>query len=342
MAKLYLREMVFVTGATGLVGSYLLVELSRRGEKIRAMKRKHSSVESVKQLFQEFDMSDAFEQIEWMDADLLDVTIWSELLKEVKTIYHAAAVVSFDKKSKNQLHEVNVIGTKNLVNAAIAENVPELVFFGSIATLDRGPNEAVIDEKSNWNPEIKHSPYAISKRKAEMEVWRGSQEGLKVLVVYPSVIIGSLDGKRESERIFRWANKKKMWGTLGETGYIDVRDVAYCTAELVKLGKWSEGFLLNAAHLSYLEVLQIVRRNWGLSPAQSLTNGQLKWIQKLSSIGQFLGMPHLSRANYEALTGKTVYTTEKLEQYLPHTFYTIEEALAFHGERFQQMKQNNN
>lgn len=332
--------MVFVTGATGLVGSYLLLELSRRGETIRALKRESSAIESVEQLFRDFDLTEKFEQIEWVVADLLDVTVLSDVLKDVKTIYHAAAVVSFDKKMKNQLHEINVIGTKNLVNAAISEKIPEFVFFSSIAALDAAPNEKKINEKSNWNAELNHSPYAIAKRKSEMEVWRGSQEGLKVLVLYPGIIIGSLDGKRESERIFRWANKKKVWGPSGVTAYIDVRDVAFCTVELAKKEKWDEGFLLFSGHQSYFGIFQILRKEWKMSEPKLLSAFILNFIQRISSFLRYVGLPHLSRTNYRALISSSVYSNEKLNHEIPVNLHSIEDALIFHGNRFQKNNYN--
>ncbi len=184
--------MVFVTGATGLIGSFLLLELSKRGHSIRAMKRKGSSIESVRNVFEELSDLESFEKIEWFETDLLDIPNLEKALDGIETVYHAAASVGFDDRSRNIIREVNVTGTENLVNLSIDTSIKNFIFISSIAVLDELPDEKIITESSKWDAEKPHSEYAISKKKAEMAVWRGSQEGLNVLVVYPSVGIGKI------------------------------------------------------------------------------------------------------------------------------------------------------
>src|SRR5690606_30660885 len=273
--------MVFVTGATGLIGGYLLLELSKRGKKIRAMKRQNSDLSAVKKLFSEFSDLNSFEKIEWVETDLLEISTLSEALREIQTIYHTAGCVGFDDRQKELIHKINVEGTENLVNLAISENVPEFVYISSIAVLDNAPGEKIIDENSKWDGEIDHSEYAISKKKGEMAVWRGSQEGLNVLVVYPSVVIGSFDGKRASEQIFELASKNKMFATEGITGYVDVRDVAFCMAELVEKQKWNERFIITSESKSFMGILNFIRQKWNLPKVSVLSEFKLKLVRNL-------------------------------------------------------------
>lgn len=330
--------MVFVTGATGLIGGYLLLELSKRGKKIRAMKRENSDLSAVKKLFEDFSDLNSFEKIEWMETDLLEISTLSQALQGIQTIYHTAGCVGFDDRQKELIHQINVEGTENLVNLAISEKVPEFVYISSIAVLDNAPGEKLIDENSKWNGEIDHSEYAISKKKGEMAVWRGSQEGLKVLVVYPSVVIGSFDGKRASEQIFELASRKKMFATTGITGYVDVRDVAFCMAELVEKEKWNENFIINSEEKSYLEVLNFLRNKWNLKPIKSLSESKLKFVQKISQISRFLGGKYMSKSSLNALTGKVNYSNQKIKNEMEFEFIPIEKALNFHSERFKKIK----
>lgn len=336
--------MILVTGATGLVGSYLLLELSKRGEEVFAMKRSTSSVEATKKLFKDFSDIETFEKIHWIEADLLDIPSLIDALKGIKTIYHTAAVVGFDKKISKTIKEINVIGTENLVNIAISEKVENLIFFSSISTLDTLLHETEIHEKSKWNPELSYSEYAISKYKSEMQAWRGSQEGLNVLVLYPSIIIGSFDGKRESEMIFRLASKKTAWATEGVTAYVDVRDVAYCAVELAEKGVWEEGYILCSEHRSYIEIFNYLRKKWGMSQARVINKKQLNLFRKLSNITQYFGTPYLSKSNYIALTNRSTYRNDKVKKALDFEFIGVEEALDFHSERYQSIvnKKNRN
>ncbi|MBA5628616.1 NAD-dependent epimerase/dehydratase family protein [Moheibacter lacus] len=330
--------MVFVTGATGLIGSFLLLELSKKGKQIRAMKRKNSDLEAVKNLFLEFSDLESFQKIDWVESDLLDIPDLEKHFDGVETIYHAAASVGFDDRSRKQIHEINVKGTENLVNLAIAKTIPNFVYISSIAVLDEIPGEKIITEKSKFDAERIHSEYAISKKKGEMNVWRGSQEGLKVLVVHPSVVIGSLDGNRASERLFQLAGKKKAFATAGLTGYVDVRDVAFAMVELVEKNKWNEAFILNSGDESFLNVFNHLRKAKNLGEAKLVSKGKLKLAKFLSQISRIFGGPYMSQASYHALTGNVVYSNEKIKKEIGMEFIPIEEALDFHAKRYEKFK----
>lgn len=330
--------MVFVTGGTGLIGSYLLLELSRRGKRIRAMKRKNSDLSVVKALFLEFSDLNAFEKINWMDSDLLDIPTLSQSLQGIETIFHTAGCVGFDDREKELIHEINVQGTENLVNLAISEKVREFVYISSIAVLDNLPGEESVNENSKFDSEKTHSEYAISKKKGEMVVWRGSQEGLNVLVVYPSVVIGSLDGKRASEKIFGLASKNKMFATKGITGYVDVRDVAFCMAELAYQNAWNESFIITSEDKSYTDVFNFLRGSWNLKPVKSLSESKLKLIQIVSQISRLFGGPYMSKASYEALTGKAKYSNQKIKETIDKDFIPVNKALDFHADRWKKFQ----
>lgn len=315
-----------------------MLELAQRGQRIRAMKRDSSSVQAVEQLFADFSASDRFNQIEWVEGNLFDLPLLEEILEGIDTIYHCAASVSFDDRQAKEIRLINHIGTENLVNLAISNSISNFIFVSSIATLDALPDSKEIDENAKWNPELAHSEYAISKKKAEMEVWRASQEGVRVLVVCPGIVIGSLDGKRESEKIFQYASKSKAYATEGMTGYVDVRDVAYCMAELVSRSKWNEKYLLVAENKSYVWVFDYLRKKWGMSPTQILSKGKLKWIKRLSVFSRLFGGRYLSRASFHGLTGKTIYTHYKVCEDLGFGFLPVEKSLDFHSERYKKLK----
>lgn len=330
--------MVFVTGATGLIGGYLLLELSKREKKIKAMKRTNSSLDSVQKLFEEFSTIQKFNEIEWVETDLLDVPSLSDSLHGIQTIYHTAGCVGFDDREKEMIHQINVEGTENLMNIAVSQNIENFVHVSSISVLDKMLTENTIDETSKWDGEKDHSEYAISKKKGEMAVWRGSQEGLQVLVVYPSVVVGSLDGKRASEKIFQLAAKKKMFATEGITGYVDVRDVAFCMAELVEKGKWNKSFIITSENKSFVDVMDFLRKKWNLSEISVLSESKLKFVRILSNFNRFFGGKYMSKASYAALTGTAVYSNQKIKNEIGIEFTPINESLDFHSNRYTNFK----
>ncbi|MFA5619140.1 MAG: NAD-dependent epimerase/dehydratase family protein [Weeksellaceae bacterium] len=331
--------MVLVTGATGLVGSFLLLELSKRGKQIRAIRRKETSTDAVRKLFQEFSNLEQFEEIEWVEADLLDVPSLEKALKAIETIYHTAAFVSFDARLNREIYNANVKGTRQLVNVAIPEKTPNIVYVSSIATLDIGEDESVINETSHWNPEAVHSYYARSKKSAEMEVWRAAEEsGMKVLVVKPSVIIGTIDGKRYSENIFKTASRKTAFASEGITGYVDVRDVVFSMVELVEKGNWNQSYILNAGEKSFFEVIAFVRKQWNLKNPVKVSKPMLRFLKNISLVNRIFGGTYLSKASYEALTEESHFSNQKVVDAIGVKFIPINESLAFHAKRYLKMK----
>lgn len=325
--------MIFVTGGTGLVGSNLLLQLVDKGEKIRALKRANSNIRKVEKFFKQNKSQELFHKIEWIEGDLLDITFLPTALKDITTIFHTAASVSFDEKYADEIIETNVIGTENLVNEAIDSGVKEFIYVSSIAAMDDlNPVTKLIDEKSTWNNEIKHSTYAISKYRAEMEVWRGSQEGLNVIVVNPSVIIGSFDGNRESEHIFK-NSFINQYSPSGGTGFVDVRDVVNILIELYEKKNYNQKFIINAENRTYTSVLKYIAKKQQKEIAQ-VSNETLKGLQYVSYLGKLVGLPALNQATYKALTNITKYDNTKVVTTLNYQFIPINEAIDYHFKNF--------
>ena len=326
--------MIFVTGGTGLVGSNLLLQLVERGEKIRALKRENSNIRKVEQFFKQNKSQELFHKIEWIEGNLLDITFLPTALKGITTIFHTAASVSFDEKYANEIIENNVIGTENLVNEAIDSGVKEFIYVSSIAAMDDlNPVTKLIDEKSTWNNELKHSTYAISKYRGEMEVWRGSQEGLNVIVVNPSIIIGSFDGERESERLFKdlFINK---FSSSGGTGFIDVRDVVNILISLYDQKIYNQKFILNSENRTYTSILTYIAKK-KLKDVIEIGNETLKGLQYISYLGKLIGLPTLNQATYKALTNFVKYDNSKVTSTLNYQFIPINDAIDYHFKNYQ-------
>lgn len=329
--------MILVTGGTGLVGSNLLVKLTAKHQHIRVLKRNSTNISTLQKFFELHSIQNLLDRIEWIEGDLLDVTFLPELLKDISTIYHTAALVSFDARKEQEIIDTNVTATENLVNAAIDAHVQEFIFVSSIAALDDlNPVTKKLDEKSAFNSSKKHSTYALSKFRAEMEVWRGSQEGLNVIVVNPSIIIGSLDGKRESERIFR-NHFNNRYAPAGGTGFVDVRDVVNIILQLQEAKIYNQKFVLNSENVLYFDVLNQVAKKYHKS-AKKVSTATLKVIYKLSQIGKIFGLPHLDKATFEAITSLTEYDHQKIVETLNYQFIPVKEAIDYHFDYYNKLK----
>lgn len=252
--------MVLVTGATGILGRVIVLELLKRGETVRATKRNTSNLSEVKSSYRFYteNTSEYFDKIEWVDVDFNDLFSLEDALVGVDEVYHCAATVSFHPNMQNTMFRTNINGTKNLLTACEGSWVKKFCFVSSTAVLDGLNDEGEQDETSDYNPKIDHSAYAISKHFSEMEVWRASAEGLNMVIVNPGIIIGSGNWNESSGLIFE--NFSRGYSFSGGTSYIDVRDVAKASIELMKKNVFGERFILISENRRYAELGAMVDR----------------------------------------------------------------------------------
>jgi dihydroflavonol-4-reductase len=251
--------MILVTGATGLVGSHLVLQLIMQDQAVKALFRKEENKKNVLQVFEYYQKTELFDKIVWIQADILDVPSLEIAFENVATVYHCAALISFDSKDEEKLRKTNIEGTANVVNLSIDFGVKKLCYVSSIAALgDLKDFEKVITEETEWNPEAHHSDYAISKYGAEMEVWRGHQEGLEVVVVNPGVILGPIFWTDGSGEIYQKVKNGLPFYTKGGTGFVSVTDVVKAMVNLMQSTIKNERFVLVSETLSYQTVTNLI------------------------------------------------------------------------------------
>ena len=245
--------MILLTGATGLLGSHIAYELLQQGKKIRALKRKDSNSTLIEKIFSFYtnEHIELLNAIEWVEGDVLDLGSLEDAMVGITHVYHCAAMVSFLPKERDKMMQVNIEGTANVVNAAMHAGVKKLCHISSIAALGSTIDGSLITEETWWKNNPSNSYYAISKYGAEREVWRAAEEGLNVVIVNPSFIIGPGDTSKSSSEAFGILRKGASWYTNGVNGYVDVRDVAHAAIKLIESDVLNQRFILNAANLSY-------------------------------------------------------------------------------------------
>ena len=237
---------ILVTGITGLFGSYLAREFLNLGE-LHGLRRKNSQLNLLR------DLSD---RIIWHEGDINDYHSLEETFDMMDLIVHAAGLVSYDSKDIDRLNEVNVEGTANVVNAMLQKKIKNLVYISSVAALGRSPDTSVIDENHKWTSSPLNSPYGISKYLAELEVWRGAQEGLKVMIFNPSVLLGKITDQRSSAAIYQYVLQEKRYYPLGSINYLDVRDAAQLIVQIYQKNRWNERFILSNESMPYQKFFQ--------------------------------------------------------------------------------------
>ncbi|MFV5694497.1 NAD-dependent epimerase/dehydratase family protein [Flavobacterium sp. LB3P122] len=323
--------MILVTGGTGLVGAHLLLHLmeSRRlgSEKVRAIYRNAKSIEKTKNLFNLYKKPNLFDAIEWIQADITEVPALEKAFVGIDSVYHCAALISFDPKDEDLIRKTNIEGTANIVNFCVAKAIKKLCYMSSIAALgDLASHEKIITEETEWNPEKPHSDYAISKYGAEMEIWRGQQEGLQVIILNPGVIIGPGFWEQGSGQLFMKVKKGMSFYTLGSSGFVAVTDVVQIATQLMQSEIHNERFTLIAKNIIFRDILNSIadallvkRPAIHAKPLFMEIFWKIDWI--LSNI--FMQKRQLTSAVAKASYSKNEYSNQKIITELNTEFLNI-------------------
>lgn len=333
--------MILVTGGTGLVGSHLLFELAKSGNQIRALYRTEEKLQAVRNVFSFFtdEVNELFSSIDWVKGDILNVPLLHEQFKDIKQAYHCAALVSFDPNDYHSLRKINIEGTANIVNLCIENKVEKLCYVSSIAAIgDEKPGETITEE-SPWNPEGDHNVYAITKYGAEMEVWRGTQEGLDAVIVNPGIVLGGGFWYSGSGSLFRKIANGLTYYTRGKTGYIDVRDVTKIMILLMKSDFTNERYILVAENWGFKEFTQETAKRLNVSIPQKKANAFLLNIAwRMDWLRHFLRgkRRRITKQTARSLQTETVYSNSKIKSALNIEFKPIKTSISEVSQLFLQ------
>ncbi len=325
--------MILVTGGTGLVGAHLLYSLLEKGHKVRATKRRHSNIEKTKKIFNYYSdkASVLFNQIEWVNADILDPQSLASSLSGATQVYHCAAMVSFDSADKWKMLNNNINGTANLVNACLENgNIQKFCFVSSVAAIGNAPQNEQADETTPWTRSSNHSNYAISKFRSELEVWRGISEGLNAVMVNPGIILGPGDWKNSSSSMFHAVWRGLNFFTYGGTGFVDVRDVVTIMIRLMESDISAQRFVVNAENVLYQQLFNMIADNLKKKKPSIYANRfmtGLAWrFEKLKALIT-RQKPMLTKEAARSSHQKGLYSNKKIKKYLDYDFIPIEKSV---------------
>ena len=241
--------MIAITGANGLLGSFIIEKLVQENLPVIAIaRRKLTSSNSL---------------INWREADVTDPVTLSEALQGATCVIHTAAMVSFAPGASKKIFAVNVEGTKNVINACFSLNIPKLIHISSIGSLGKPKGVRLIDEESKWIPGSFNTDYAESKYLAELEVFRAAEEGLSASIVNPSVILTPGDWNRSSARLFKFVWDEKPFYTEGQFNYVDIRDLTDLIYKLYNEDHSGQKFIANSGSISFYDFFQKVASRFG-------------------------------------------------------------------------------
>lgn len=319
--------MIIITGANGLVGSFFLSGLNAMGIKAKGLVREKSYIPAS---IRNYDLQ---------TYDLFDTLALEDIFEGSEQVIHTAGHISFDPMHKDTLYRVNVEGTKNVVNACLSSGVRKLVFFSSVGAIGKNPESVTSNEDTQWSQKDSKTYYGMSKYLGELEVWRGAQEGLDVMVFCPSVIFGPYPKAHSSTRLFHYVNGQNRFFPDGKFNYVDIRDIFIAYKELVSQNIWNNRLIINGGWISFGEFFQLCANIKGKKPPKHRLG--YRAIYTISLIERLFHMlfrksPVISPDLSSVIKSPTYYDSASLLRLLAgFTFHKIEETINWVNKEWQ-------
>jgi dihydroflavonol-4-reductase len=313
--------MVAVTGANGLLGSYIVRKLLEEKTPFVALKRKDSDTSLL---------SDVASGIQWRDADMMDPVSLEEGLQGVTRVIHTAAIVSFNPGRAREVMDINVQGTRHIVNACLEKKIERLVHISSVAALGRQKGQTFLDENNKWIGNPLNSTYAESKYLAELEVARGQEEGLSTVIINPSVILAPADWTKSSAQLFRYVWNQKPFYMDGYMNYIDVRDVADIAFQFLHSTVEGERFIASAGKITFYDFFSKVARFFNKkAPAIKPPRLVLYLVARLEGVRTWFtkAEPLITRETVRLAGAEFLYNNQKVRKELDFEFQPIDKTV---------------
>ena len=247
-----------ITGATGFVGAAVLRELLKKGHRVKALVRKSSVLDNLKNL-----------NVETVEGDLKDRDSLKSCLKDCKYLFHVAADYRLWVPKPDEIYQNNVKGTENLMEEAVNSEIEKVVYTSSVAVLGKPINGDIANEKTPVNEDQMIGHYKKSKFLAEEKVKKlYKTRRLPVVIVNPAAPVGPRDIKpTPTGKMVLDAAMKKIPAYL-DTGLniVHVNDVAKGHMQAFHKGKLGERYILGGENLTLKEMLEIISTLCGNTP----------------------------------------------------------------------------
>lgn len=310
---------ILVTGANGLLGHHVVMQLLDRGEEVRII------VRSRKNIY--FDIS----KVEVYEGNFALSHQLSEAAQGCDAIIHIAAVTATDLLSYNEYHKVNVIGSKVVTEVAKAEGIHKVVFVSTANTVGYGKKDNYSNENETIQYPFTRSYYARSKVEAEkLFVDLANSPQMHVVIINPAFMIGSFDTKPSSGKLMLMANRRNfMLVPRGGKNFVAVTDVAVAVCNALTLGRNGERYLAANENLSFEEFYKIQSRVGAYQQKIILVPDFLLEIAgKAGDVLRFFGLKtDLCSMNLNQLMIREYYDSHKAEKELDMPRKQLETAI---------------
>ena len=311
---------ILVTGGTGFIGANLAAALVQQGCDVRILRRTGSDLRAIGSL-----------NVEHALGDVRDKESVKSAMKGCDTVFHTAAIVSYWKKERSLMFDVNIGGTRNVVESCIELGIERLVHTSSIAAVGFPEDGTTADETNAFNWERYDVGYRISKYEAEQEVRRGIERGLNAVIVNPSVVIGERDIHFHAGQLIRDIYRRKIfYYVAGGMNIVYVEDVVRGQILAALRGRSGERYILSGHNLTHKEIISTIAEvAGGIKPLFKMPPTFVRLVATVSEgIADGLGRrPWITRELFAGSHLNYYFSCRKAEAELGYTRTPFREAV---------------
>ena len=312
---------VLITGGTGFIGSNLAAVLLDAGSKVTILRRPSSSLANIAHL-----------RVDHAIGDVRDKASLKRAMEGCDTVFHTAAIVSFWKPNHKTQYDVNVLGTRNVVEACLESGIKRLVHTSSIAAVGYPTNGGYSDENAPFNWQSVGSGYKNSKHLAELEIAAGVAHGLNAVIVNPGVVIGPGDVHFNGGKIIRSVKKHLALIYIeGGMNIVYVGDVVRGHLAAALKGRAGERYILGGENLTHKQAFQMTAEAvGGIVPRVRMPLVLLRLIARVFDTGGMLlnREPMVTSELFSGAGKYNWYSSAKAERELGYTITPFREAVA--------------
>ena len=249
------NKKILVTGATGFIGSRLVIKLASTADDVAILVRRSSDLSSL---------SEVLDRIRIIHGDITDKASLPAAMQGIDHVYHSAGLTYMGDRKNDLLYRINVEGTRNILEASIAAGVKRLVHVSSITAVGIAGKNNPVDETTPWNFDAISLEYARTKHLGELAVAEAVKKGLDCVIVNPAFVFGAGDINFNAGRIIKDVyNRRLPFYPLGGICVVDVDIVADTIMAAMEKGRTGERYIIGGDNVTYHQLADTISRVTG-------------------------------------------------------------------------------
>ncbi len=249
---------VVILGATGFIGGQIAQAALEAGWTVRALRRRPNAVGAL---------GDVASQIEWTPGSLNSATL-SEAMRGCDVVFHAAAFYAERTKDIRGSVRRGVTEMRQVLTALASSGAKRLVYTSSLTTVAPSPEpHRLADERDFYVPHSTRSAYYEAKHAMEQEAYRAAAEGLDVVILCPTVVLGPGDVKPTTGQLLtQVARGGVLFSIEGSANIVDGRDLAAAHLAAAQQGQSGQRYIIGGHNVALSDALMLAAQEAGVSP----------------------------------------------------------------------------